>query len=110
MRSFLLALSFFCLFLSASAQVTFPTNGAPNPNHNFFAFTNATIHIDYQTVVTNATLLVRDGKVVSAGTEVPLPKGTVTYDLKGKHIYPSFIDLHSNYGLPTKKKGPAKPP
>ncbi|MBT3418009.1 MAG: amidohydrolase family protein, partial [Flavobacteriales bacterium] len=31
--------------------------------------------------------------------------GSIIIDLKGDYIYPSFIDLYSNYGLATPKKG-----
>ncbi len=97
----------FVFILSAfisSAQETFMVNGAHNKNHNYYAFTNAIIHIDYQTKIENGTLLIKDGKVVSAGDKVELPANTVVYDLQQKHIYPSLIDLYSNYGVATQEK------
>ena len=39
------------------AQTTFPSNGAPNPIHTIYAFTNAVIHVDYETTITNGTLV-----------------------------------------------------
>ena len=92
-----------------SAQETFDVNGTHNKNHNYYAFTNATIHIDYQTIIENGTLLIKDGKIVAAGEKVTIPNNVVTYDLKKKHIYPSLIDLYSNYGIAkavkSKKRG-----
>jgi imidazolonepropionase-like amidohydrolase len=84
---------------------TFPVNGVVNRTHTYYAFTNAKIHTDYQTVIQNGTLLVKDGMIVNAGEKVNVPKGAVIFDMKGKHIYPSFIDVYSSYGMPEVKKG-----
>lgn len=92
------------LSLQTLAQVTFPTNGAPNKIHNAYAFTNATIYIDYQTVVQNATLLIRDGKVEAVGTNIGLPADAIITDLKGKFIYPGLVECYSSYGLPESKR------
>ena len=82
------------------SQETFMVNGPHNEDHNYYAFTHATIYIDYATKIDNATLLIKDGKIVAVGSKVELPADVVTYDLKGKHIYPSLIDIYSDYGLP----------
>ncbi len=91
-------------------QTTFPTNGAPNPVHTIYAFTNAVIHIDYETTINNATLVFQDGKIIAAAEKAVVPQGALVYDLKGKHIYPSFIDLYSTYGLPEPPKDAARRP
>ncbi len=91
------------------AQTTFPTNGAPNPVHTIYAFTNAVIHIDYETTITNGTLVFQDGKIIAAAEKVVVPLGATVYDLKGKHVYPSFIDLYSTYGLPEVSKDAKMP-
>ena len=36
---------------------------------------------------------------------ITIPEGAIVYDLEGDYIYPSFIDLYTNYGLPEIKKG-----
>lgn len=98
-------------FVSAlSGQTTFPTNGAPNPVHTIYAFTNAVIHLDYETTIANGTLVFQDGKIISSGEKVTIPQGAIICDLKGKHIYPSFIDLYSSYGLPELNKDAKTPP
>ena len=68
------------------------------------AFTNVTLHKTYNQKIENATLLIRDGKVEAAGTGVAIPKGAVVKDCSGLSIYPSFIDLYSDYGLPKVKE------
>lgn len=86
------------------AQEHFPQNGLPDSRKQPYAFTNATLYLDHQTKIENATLLIQDGKVVAAGADVSLPDNTVVTDLNGKFIYPSFIDLHTHYGMPEVKK------
>ncbi|MCS3796030.1 amidohydrolase family protein [Niastella sp. OAS944] len=81
------------------AQVTFPVNGIADPQVKCFAFTNATIVKDVQTTLANATLVIREGKVVAVGTSVTIPKDAVVVDCSGKFIYPSFIDIYSDYGV-----------
>ncbi|MEM6298303.1 MAG: amidohydrolase family protein [Bacteroidota bacterium] len=101
------SLSFLLLFLltfSCFSQKHYPENGLPDPRHQPQAFTNATIFVDYQTKIENATLLVQEGKVVAVGTSVEIPENAVVTDLEGKFIYPSFIDLHTNYGMPEVKR------
>src|ERR1700755_1746259 len=97
--SFFLAVSlFFSVF--AVAQTTFPVNGVADQREGCYAFTNVTLVKDGQTTVANATLLIRDGVIISAGTGVTLPKDAVVIDCSGKFIYPSFIDVFSDYGMP----------
>lgn len=103
MRYTLFALAFFCLNqLIAQDRNLYPTNGAKNQSDTYYAFTNATLHLG-QSISSKGTLLVRNGKFVKVGTVLSLPKGTVIVDLKGKHIYPSFIDIYSDYGQPKTK-------
>ncbi|WP_439555704.1 amidohydrolase family protein [Dyadobacter sp.] len=90
-----LIVSFYC-----QAQETFPQNGAYDERPGRFAFTNATIVVDPKTTIENGTLLIENGRVVQAGKQVKLPAGAVTIDLRGKYIYPSLIDLDSDYGMP----------
>lgn len=99
-RHFLTALLAAGLAYSAVAQTTFPRNGVYDERPGLYAFTNATIVVDPQTTLQNATLLIRDGRVEAVGTNVSVPAGTVIADLKGKRIYPALIDIYSDYGMP----------
>lgn len=89
-----------------SAQTTFPVNGAPDPKHTLYAFTNCTLHVDAEVVIPAGVLLVKDGKIVEAAAKAVIPKEAVTVDLGGKHVYPAFIDLYSDYGMPEVKWTP----
>ena len=89
-----------CLFhVSLTAQTTYPVNGVADPRTSHYAFTNATLVRDAQTTIPNATLVVKEGKIVAAGANVPVPAGATVIDCKGKFIYPSFIDIYSDYGI-----------
>lgn len=81
------------------AQPTFPYNGILPKDVTAVAFTHATIFSDYKTRLEDATLLIEKGRVVAVGDAVAIPSNAVVVDCKGKYIYPSFIDLHSDYGL-----------
>ena len=83
----------------------FPVNGVQDQRPGIYLFTHATIYQDYQTPLEDASLLIRDGKVEAIGTNISAPQGATVIDLKGKFIYPSMIDLYSDYGLsPVPKK------
>lgn len=74
-------------------------DGVKTTNTNYTAFTNARIQVTPNQVIENGTLLIQNGKVVATGTSVSIPQNTVVIDLKGKYIYPSFIDMYSEFGV-----------
>jgi imidazolonepropionase-like amidohydrolase len=85
------------------AQETFPYNGVADARPACYAFVNATIHQDHNRILENATLVIRKGFIEAVGSSVNVPADAVRIDLKGKHLYPAFIDLYANYGLPEVK-------
>ena len=98
-------LIFMCSF-SLFAQDYFPSNsGVIANNSNYTAFTNATIHVSPTEVIENGTLIIKEGKVVSVGESVNIPKNTTIIDLSGKTIYPSFIDIYTTFGVTKPKRG-----
>lgn len=80
------------------AQATFPENGVADTRHGHYAFTHASIVKDGTTKLSDATLVVKDGKIVAIGTGLKVPAGAIEIDCKGKFIYPSFIDIYADYG------------
>lgn len=86
--------------LISTAQVSFPVNGVADPREGCYAFTNATIVKDGQTILSNATLIIRNGLIIGAGAGLTLPKDAVIVDCRDKYIYPSFIDIFTDYGIP----------
>ncbi len=106
LKSFKLLL-LFCIFsFYAKAQQSFPVNGVVDIRNDYFVFTNATIVKDANTTLQNATLVIRQGKIINVGTNITAPKDAVVIDCKGKFIYPSFIDLFSDYGMPSTQRSP----
>ena len=93
-----------CFSSLLRAQETFPVNGVADKRDGIYAFTNATIVKDAATTLQNATLVIADGKIVSVGASVSVPKDAVVIDCKGKYIYPSFIDIYSDYGVPAPER------
>ncbi|MFY0687657.1 MAG: amidohydrolase family protein [Cyclobacteriaceae bacterium] len=102
-KMMLMLAAFLCSWIGFTQETKTP-NDISDWRARAYAFTNATIMVDYQTKIEGGTLLIRDGKVVSVGANVNIPSGYQTIDLNGKYIYPSLIDLHTDYGLPEEKK------
>ena len=101
----------FCIFNTflpkANCQVTAPVNGVADVRNITYAFTNATIVKDAQSTLSNATLLIKNEKIIAVGSSVSVPVDAIIVDCKGKYIYPSFIDIFSDYGVavPTRTAG-----
>jgi imidazolonepropionase-like amidohydrolase len=89
-------------------QTTFPVNGSFDTRPGMFAFTNATIVVNANQTLTNATLLIKGQTIQAVGSGLTVPKGYVVIDLKGKFVYPSLVDAFSSYGLteaPAQQRG-----
>jgi len=107
MRIRILALAMILCSSFVFAQDYFPKNsGVKSKNNNFTAFTHAKIHVTPTQIISDGTLLIQNGKVIQVGKSVSIPKNTVVIDLKGKYIYPSFIDVYSDFGVQKPKRAP----
>jgi imidazolonepropionase-like amidohydrolase len=94
-----LLIAFYFLPINISAQETNPVNGPRNTKPNYFAFINATIFVDGSKKLTRATMVIKDGLIENIGNGINIPENAKIIDLKGKYVYPSFIDLYANYGI-----------
>ncbi len=99
-RQFLFSCGVCFLSFITKAQETFPVNDVADPKYTHYAFTGATIVKDANTTLTNATLVIKDGKIVAVGQGLKVPDGAIEIKATGKYIYPSFIDIYSDYGTP----------
>ena len=101
----LIFITFVC-FNFLNAQDYFPENSGVKiiPN-TYKAFTNATIHLGPGKILKNGTLLEKNGRIIDVGTDIKLPNNTIIYNKSGKHIYPSFIEVFSDFSIkkPIKK-------
>lgn len=94
----------FCGF-SMNAQDYFPKNdGVKTKNTNYTVFKNARIHVDPETTIENGMFSIQNGKIVSVGKSISVPKNAVIVDLEGKEVYPSFIDIYSDFGMEKPKR------
>ena len=104
MKKALLVLTLLLATLT-KAQEYFPVNtGVKTSKNTMVAFKNATIYVNSDKILKKATLLIKDGKIVSIGKSVKIPEGTPSVDLSGKIIYPSFIDIYSDFGINKPKR------
>lgn len=64
------------------------------------AITNTTLAIgDSSEPITNATVVIRGGKVIAAGTQVKVPEGMASIDGGGKWVTPGLVAAVTNLGL-----------
>ncbi len=94
---------FWCF--SFYAQEYFPKNdGVKTTGANYTVFKNATIHPTPDSEIKNGTLLIYKGKIVAVGNSISIPQNSIIIDLEGKHIYASFIDPFTNFGIKKPKR------
>ena len=109
MKYLLIVFTSLGLALSALAQHTFPVNGVVNSYESTHAFINATLVVSPQQSILNGTLIIKGDKILRADADTTIPQGAIVHNMKGKYIYPSFIDLNANYGIEEPKKVKWKP-
>ncbi len=100
----LVAITFLACTQLVLAQEGFPVNGVSDNHERYYAFTHATILVDTSHILSNAMLVIKNGKIISVSNGSIVPKGAIEIDCKGKYIYPSFIELSSDYGVPKMQK------
>lgn len=69
-----------------------PPNRVGGLDNRFVAFTGATVRVDPDTTINNATLVVRAGVIESVKEGGEAPAGARVVDARGLFIYPGFID------------------
>jgi len=102
----------FSIFLVASgitqSQETFPVNGVHDQRHITHAFINAELFVSPQKRLDSATLIIKDGRIISVGKGINVPNDAVIHDCDGLTIYPSFIDPYAGFNASEKmKEGPS---
>lgn len=91
------------------AQSIYPVNGPNDVRNTTYALTGARVVFSWDSEPVPAAVIIKNGKIVSAGKDVKIPADAVEINLDGKIIYPAFIDLYSGYGLPVPQKSPGTP-
>lgn len=86
-----------CLF--AVTTVTAQETMLPAPAQKEpIALTNATIHVGNGQVISNGTVIFKNGKIAEVGANISTA-GAKVVDCSGKHIYPGLILSASQLGL-----------
>ena len=97
---YLSLLLIFLISFSGNAQEYFPKNdGVKQSFKNYVAITNANIYVAANQKIEKATLLIKENKIIEVGTNISIPKGATIVDATGKTIYPSFVELYSEFGI-----------
>ncbi len=110
MKKIFLSLAVICGGYFATAQDYFPKNdGVHIKNTNFTVFKNATIHISPDKYIKKGVLIIQNGKIIEVGSSVTIPENSIIIDVEGKHIYPSFIDIYTTFGMELPKGSGGSP-
>lgn len=87
------------------AQETATPNSIADNRRNALALTGATVYMPGDGYQQDATVLIREGRVVDVVTGSDPAGDYFVIDMAGKYIYPGLIDMVSGYGVPE----PAQP-
>ncbi|MCH2215977.1 MAG: amidohydrolase family protein [Flavobacteriales bacterium] len=107
MRAFIASALYVLTTISLWAQSTFPELGISTKDNLHYLIKGAKIHSE-PGLISEGALLIHRGKIKAIGNvgEELYPKNTIVLDYTGLHIYPSFIETNSSYGLPSEDKKP----
>ena len=97
---------FFALLLLfstvAQSQETFPVNGVVNKELVRTVLDHAVVHISATETMEDASVVIYHGRIEAVGptNTMPVSGPAVHKDMTGFHLYPSFIDLNSDWAMP----------
>lgn len=94
------------LLAAASAAAQERPSGLREAAPGWHALTGARIVVRPGQVIERGTLIVRDGRVVAVGAQLPVPAGAREWKLDGATVLPGFIDLASPLGVPAALREP----
>lgn len=93
MKFILLVLSLAVAQAAPGRPEILPPGHAPRPP-GAHALVGATVFVKPGEVLTNATVLIRDGLIEAAGVKVNVPADFRRWEMQGTVIYAGFIDAH----------------
>ena len=98
MKNIYIFFYFFSIFLVAENYEPFQSTYEPLPLTNTI-FRNANIYDGEGNELINTDLIIKDGKVVAIGIDLPSSDDLKEIDASGKWITPGIIDIHSHMGV-----------
>ncbi|MCR9216096.1 MAG: amidohydrolase family protein [bacterium] len=84
----------------ALAQPSQPVNGPRQVDPGWHALVGATVTSAPGNVIENATLVVRNGVIVSIEADAEPPAGARVWDVSGLRIYPGLIEPYAPVAIP----------
>ncbi|MFP6615135.1 MAG: amidohydrolase family protein, partial [Candidatus Hydrogenedentota bacterium] len=99
MRSFFLSV---CVS-TVVAGFFFGSSSAQDPFHTPIAITHVSATTEAGTTISDATILIEDGRIISVGTDVEVPSTALVVDGSGLYAYPGFIDAATHLGIKDKR-------
>ena len=91
------------LAAAAPAAAQLSSRAVADGGPRSWAIVGGSVHIGDGTVLEAATVVLRDGLIVSVeaseGMGSEAPSGAFRFDAAGKHVYPGFVTALSNLGL-----------
>lgn len=82
-----------------------PANGPRRVEPGWHALVNATVHPDPGNVLERATVVIRDGVIVSVEAGASPPAGATVWDCTGLHVYAGLIDPYVEVETPKPDPG-----
>jgi len=96
MKKIIFNISCLLLFVAGKAQEdVYPVPAAAGITF----ITNATIHVGNGQVISNGTIKINNGKIEQVGANLPVPADVKVFDVKGKQVYPGMILPNTDLGL-----------
>ncbi|MCB0477770.1 MAG: amidohydrolase family protein [Crocinitomicaceae bacterium] len=88
-------------FLTHSFTQDVPKNGVEDTDPTIYAFKHAKIYASSDKIIEDGILLVQYGRILSCGANflTIVPKNAVEINCEGMEIYPSFVEICSDYGV-----------
>lgn len=99
LKTYILVFMVLCIGGTSWGQEGFPYPGVDDTRPDHIYISNANIHISFDKKIENASMIIKNGRIADIGTDLSKPDTAIEYDAQGKNIYPSFIELYSDYGL-----------
>jgi imidazolonepropionase-like amidohydrolase len=98
MKNIYIFLYFFSVFIAAENYEPFESTYEPLPPTNTI-FRNANIYDGEGNELIDTDLIIKDGKVVAIGVDLPSSSDLKEIDATDKWITPGIIDIHSHMGV-----------
>lgn len=105
-KIFILLLIGLTVGVSGAQLPTSTVNGVKDQRDSLLALTHATVHVTPDKTLNDVTVVIKNGKIDGYLNNNQAPDNAVVIDYQDMHIYPGFIHLDAEVGLPEPAKRP----